>query len=71
MVISDVALPCEPNEFRCNNGRCAVKIWRCDGDDDCLDNSDESNCRKLTSLGIVRCLEVWLIYVVMFIVVWE
>lgn len=38
--------PCEPNEFRCANGRCAPKIWRCDKDDDCGDGSDEINCRE-------------------------
>lgn len=38
--------PCEPNEFKCQNGRCALKLWRCDGDNDCQDNSDEMNCRK-------------------------
>ncbi|KTG44083.1 hypothetical protein cypCar_00000108 [Cyprinus carpio] len=36
--------PCEPNEFKCQNGRCALKLWRCDGDNDCQDNSDEMNC---------------------------
>lgn len=38
--------PCEPNEFKCKNGRCALKLWRCDGDNDCEDNSDETDCRK-------------------------
>ena len=37
---------CEPNEFKCGNGKCVMKIWRCDGDDDCGDSSDEVNCRK-------------------------
>uniref|UniRef100_A0A665UZW2 Heparan sulfate proteoglycan 2 n=1 Tax=Echeneis naucrates TaxID=173247 RepID=A0A665UZW2_ECHNA len=36
--------PCEPNEFKCKNGRCALKLWRCDGDNDCEDNSDETDC---------------------------
>ncbi|KAG5835509.1 hypothetical protein ANANG_G00244770 [Anguilla anguilla] len=36
--------PCEPNEFKCQNGRCALKLWRCDGDNDCGDNSDEHYC---------------------------
>lgn len=40
--------PCEPNEFKCKNGRCALKLWRCDGDNDCEDNSDETDCREFS-----------------------
>lgn len=36
-------------DFTCNNQRCVPKSWLCDGDNDCLDNSDEQqNCTKPT-----------------------
>uniref|UniRef100_A0AAR2M5Q5 EGF-like domain-containing protein n=1 Tax=Pygocentrus nattereri TaxID=42514 RepID=A0AAR2M5Q5_PYGNA len=32
---------CGPGEFQCRNQRCVQLSWRCDGDDDCSDGSDE------------------------------
>lgn len=36
-----VADTCTETMFRCNNGRCISRVWRCEGEDDCGDNSDE------------------------------
>ncbi|CAF0886571.1 unnamed protein product [Adineta steineri] len=30
--------------YQCRNGRCIPSNYRCDGEDDCYDNSDEQNC---------------------------
>ena len=36
---------CESGEFRCSHGKkCIRNSWKCDGDNDCGDNSDERNC---------------------------
>lgn len=35
---------CGPGEFTCARGVCIREAWRCDGDNDCRDWSDEANC---------------------------
>lgn len=41
---------CTTGEFRCANGECVRLTWKCDGDPDCKDKSDESDCREFCFL---------------------
>ncbi|KAG8226274.1 hypothetical protein J437_LFUL004831 [Ladona fulva] len=39
---------CSSEYFRCGNGLCVPNTWKCDGDNDCGDNSDEASCSQST-----------------------
>ncbi|KAG8132424.1 hypothetical protein E2320_010278, partial [Naja naja] len=33
---------CAESDFTCNNGHCIPSRWKCDGEEECSDGSDES-----------------------------
>lgn len=41
-----VPMICNNNEFQCTDGTCIKIEFKCDGDDDCGDWSDEDECNK-------------------------
>ncbi|KAF3686929.1 Low-density lipoprotein receptor-related protein 3 [Channa argus] len=35
---------CQSDEFLCGNGKCLPRTWKCNGQDECGDATDERNC---------------------------
>ena len=46
---------CESDEFECDNDKCIYDSWRCNGADECGDNSDELNCSDDCKPDEFRC----------------
>lgn len=47
---------CPEGLFACNNGQCVRSDAKCNGVNDCADESDEADCKGIeTSLLISRC----------------
>uniref|UniRef100_A0A3Q2CH68 SCO-spondin n=1 Tax=Cyprinodon variegatus TaxID=28743 RepID=A0A3Q2CH68_CYPVA len=50
-------LVCRAYEFPCTSGaQCVPQAWRCDGETDCMDASDEQQCAAPCGPGQVPCL---------------
>ncbi|XP_041664764.1 low-density lipoprotein receptor-related protein 3 [Cheilinus undulatus] len=56
---------CQSDEFLCGNGKCLPRSWKCNGQDECGDNTDERSCSPppteaqpgLCPYGSVPCTE--------------
>ncbi|KAL7985068.1 hypothetical protein Chor_003638 [Crotalus horridus] len=47
---------CAESDFTCNNGHCIPSRWKCDGEEECSDGSDESEliCSEYSCYAILE-----------------
>uniref|UniRef100_A0A3B3HGZ8 Uncharacterized protein n=1 Tax=Oryzias latipes TaxID=8090 RepID=A0A3B3HGZ8_ORYLA len=47
---------CHSMEFHCGSGEYIHGSWKCDGDADCLDGSDEAGCSEFVVPNVMSCI---------------
>ena len=46
IILTTCIASCRNGAFRCSNGQCILSSHQCDGNQDCIDGSDETGCGK-------------------------